>query len=37
MARISDLAKLTTPAGNDVFPVSDGQLTKKITLTDLKN
>jgi hypothetical protein len=37
MARISDLAKISTPAGNDVFPVSDGQLTKKITLLDLKS
>jgi hypothetical protein len=37
MARISDLAKVTTPSGNDVFPVSDGQLTKKITLFDLKS
>ena len=37
MARISDLARLSTPAVSDVFPVSDGQLTKKITLLDLKN
>ena len=37
MARISDLARLSTPAGNNVFPISDGQLTKKITFLDLKN
>lgn len=37
MARISDLAKIEQPAENNVFPVSDGTVTKKITLTDLKN
>jgi hypothetical protein len=37
MARISDLAKVEQPADNNVFPISDGTLTKKITLTDLKN
>ena len=37
MARISDLAKIEQPAENNVFPVSDGVITKKITLTDLKN
>lgn len=36
MARISDLAKIEQPAENNVFPVSDGQITKKITLADLK-
>ena len=36
MARISDLPALTEPAENNVFPVSDGQLTKKITLANLK-
>jgi hypothetical protein len=36
MARISDLAKIESPAENNVFPVSDGVLTKKITLADLK-
>jgi len=37
MARISDLARVEQPAENNVFPISDGTLTKKITLTDLKN
>ena len=36
MARISDLAKLEQPAENNVFPVSDGTLTSKITFADLK-
>jgi hypothetical protein len=36
MARISDLAKIEQPAENSVFPVSNGQITKKITLADLK-
>ncbi len=36
MARISDLPAIDIPAGSNVFPVSDGQLTKKITLTNLK-
>lgn len=37
MARISDLARIEQPAENNVFPVSDGTITKKITLADLKN
>jgi hypothetical protein len=37
MARISDLAKIEQPAENSVFPVSDGSITKKVTLADLKN
>ena len=36
MARISDLARIEQPAENNVFPVSDGSITKKITLADLK-
>jgi hypothetical protein len=36
MARISDLARIEQPAENNVFPVSDGLITKKITLADLK-
>jgi hypothetical protein len=37
MARISDLAKLEQPAENNVFPVSDGTLTSKITFADLRS
>ena len=36
MARISDLAQIEQPADNSVFPVSDGTLTRKITLANLK-
>lgn len=36
MARISDLARIEQPAENNVFPVSDGTITRKITLADLK-
>jgi hypothetical protein len=36
MARISDLAKIEQPADNAVFPISDGIITKKITLANLK-
>lgn len=36
MARISDLAATTIPAESNVFPISDGQLTKKISLANLK-
>jgi hypothetical protein len=36
MARISDLAKIEQPADNNVFPVSDGRVTRRITLSDLK-
>jgi len=36
MARISDLAKIEQPAENAVFPISDGVITKKITLANLK-
>jgi hypothetical protein len=36
MARISNLAVATVPAERDVIPISDGQLTKKITFGDLR-
>ena len=36
MARISDLAQIEQPAENSVFPVSDGTITKKVTLANLK-
>lgn len=36
MARISDLPSISTPTLTSVFVVSDGTLTKKITLADLK-
>jgi hypothetical protein len=36
MARISDLAKIEQPADNSVLPISDGVITKKITLASLK-
>lgn len=36
MARISDLTKIEQPADTSVFPVSDGVVTKIITLADLK-
>jgi hypothetical protein len=37
MARITDLPKIESPSDNNVFPISDGQLTRKLTLLDLKN
>lgn len=37
MARISDLPKIESPSDTNVFPVSNGQITRKITLLDLKN
>jgi hypothetical protein len=37
MARITDLPKIESPSDNYVFPISDGQITRKITLLDLKN
>ena len=37
MARISDLPAITEPAEGNVLPISDGQLTKKITLANLKS
>jgi hypothetical protein len=37
MARITDLPKIESPSDNNVFPISDGQITKKLTLLDLKN
>ncbi len=36
MARISDLSKIEVPAERDVVPISDGQITKKITFGDLR-
>lgn len=37
MSRISDLEKITDPAENDVMIVSDGQLTKIITVANLRS
>ena len=37
MARITDLPKIESPSDSNVFPVSDGQITRKLTLLDLKN
>ena len=37
MTRISDLANLETPADNMVFPISDGSITKKITLANIRD
>jgi hypothetical protein len=36
MAKISDLVKVTTPNDANVFPISDGLTTKKISFLDLK-
>ena len=36
MARISDLAKIEVPADNSVIPVSDGTITKIVTIANLK-
>lgn len=36
MSRISDLVKITQPSDSMVVPISDGVLTKRITLADLK-
>ncbi len=37
MSRISDLVKISQPAESMVIPISDGVLTKRITVADLKN
>lgn len=37
MAKISDLSKVVSPSDSNVFPISDGQTTKKITFLDLKS
>lgn len=37
MTRVSDLSSIETPALSSVVPVSDGLLTKKATLSSLKN
>lgn len=37
MARISDLVSITTPSSSMVLVVSDGQLSKKVTVADFKN
>lgn len=37
MTRISDLANLETPADNMVFPISDGSITKKITVANVRD
>jgi hypothetical protein len=37
MARITDLPKIESPSDSNVFPVSDGQITRKLSLLDLKN
>jgi microcystin-dependent protein len=36
MAKISDLAKITSPNDGNVLPISDGLTTKKISFLDLK-
>ncbi len=36
MARISDLQTITTPADNNVIPVSDGQVTKIVSIANLQ-
>ena len=37
MTRISDLSAIETPSLESVMVISDGQLTQKITLEDLKD
>ena len=37
MARITDLPTIESPSDSNVFPISNGQVTKKITLLSLKN